>query len=53
MIAMKKVLHQKLESASNAINKELIARLLPTTLLIALAFFLLINLLTLPHLAIL
>lgn len=36
---MKKAIHQKLESASKAINQELIARLLPTTLLIALACF--------------
>lgn len=36
---MKKAIHQKLESASNAINKELIARLLPSTLLIVLACF--------------
>jgi TRAP transporter TAXI family solute receptor len=36
---MKKAIHQKLESVSKAINQELIARLLPTTFLIALACF--------------
>jgi putative flippase GtrA len=49
---MKKAIHQKLESASKAINQELIARLLPTTLLIALACFFAYKFIAPPHLAI-